>query len=122
MRECDKKIDECPELSYKMVQADIRNRQAQQELVNFEKNKTFLYIHPFTEEEKFYRDQRTKLYEIRYKYPEKFIQEITNTQQNIRRIESNIRTGKYKDEKERISWQKNLSKAKGKLRALKEML
>lgn len=122
MRDCDKQIDEKPELAYKLVLADIRNKQAHKELINYSQNKEFLYIHPFTEEEKFYREQRSELYEMKYKEPDKFMNEIANTQQNIRRIESNIRTGKYKNEKERASWQKNLSKAKAKLRALKEIL
>lgn len=44
--------------------------------------------------------------------PGTFLNEITNLNQNIRRIESNIRRKKYKNDTELKSWLENLERSK----------
>ena len=95
-----------------MVAADIRNRQADDELLYFQEHKKFLYVHPFTIQRRQEQDTLSELRRLQQENPEQFMTEITNITQNIRRIESNIRTKKYKNEAELEGWQKNLEAAK----------
>ncbi len=48
--------------------------------------------------------------------------EIANTFQNIKRIESNIRTRKYKSKKQLSQWQENLERAKLRSKILQKIL
>lgn len=50
------------------------------------------------------------------------MEEITNTLQNIRRIESNLNKKKYKNEKERKSWMNNLKNARSKYEVMKGLI
>jgi hypothetical protein len=91
MQEIDTSIDSQPHLALEMIESDILNRQAHEELQAYNDHKIFLYRHPFTRTRKYYSDQFAKLYDLRKKSPDLFLREITNITQNIRRIESNIR-------------------------------
>jgi len=114
MREFDVLLDQEPtaERCAGIVSADIRNRQADDELLYFQANKKFLHVHPFTIRRKQEEDTLAELRQLQRENPEQFMAEITNLTQNIRRIESNIRTKKYKDETELAGWEKNLAAAK----------
>ena len=59
---------------------------------------------------------------MRKKQPEKFQNEITNLNQNILRIESNIRHKKYKDANTLESWKTNLELAKEKQKIINNLL
>ncbi|SBV98337.1 hypothetical protein KL86DYS1_12145 [uncultured Dysgonomonas sp.] len=54
--------------------------------------------------------------------PAAFLNEITNLNQNIRRITSQINNKKYKDEAEHQSWLDNLEKAKIKRQIIIELI
>ena len=44
--------------------------------------------------------------------PEEFVESIVNNEQNIRRIASDIKQKKFKDEAQKESWENNLERAK----------
>lgn len=111
MQEIDVLIDDQTELALELVNLDIRNVQAHNELQSYNQDGNFLLIHPLVVKSKYQEDQRLKLRNIQKETPDLFLKEISNTTQNIKRIESNIRTKKYKDEAEHQSWLENLEKA-----------
>ena len=111
MQEIDALIEDNTELSLEMIECDIRNKQAHEDLAHYNKYQTFKYLHPFTKREKIYNEQKTELLLLKKNNPESFIKESTNVLQNIRRIESNIRSKKYKSEDELQSWTQNLTRA-----------
>jgi CRISPR/Cas system-associated endonuclease Cas1 len=122
MQEIDLILDDQPQLAIEMVECDITNRQAHEELQAYNDHRIFLYKHPFTRTRKHYAEQLSELYELKRQRPELFLQEITNVSQNIRRIESNIRKKKYKTPDELTSWQENLLKANTKKTILMELI
>jgi len=105
-----------------MVQLDIRNQSAHNELQSFNDNHTFLCIHSLARARKYNNDQLTDLTEMKATNPEAFLNEVTNVIQNIRRIESQIRTKKYKSDDELASWELNLTRAKIKHEIIKLLL
>jgi hypothetical protein len=111
MQEIDALIEDNTELSLEMIECDIRNKQAHEDLAHYNEYQTFKYLHPFTKREKIYNEQKTELLLLKKNNPESFIKESTNVLQNIRRIESNIRSKKYKSEDELQSWTQNLTRA-----------
>lgn len=111
MQEIDALIEDNTELSLEMIECDIRNKQAHEDLAHYNEYQTFKYLHPFTKREKIYNEQKTELLFLKKNNPESFIKESTNVLQNIRRIESNIRSKKYKSEDELQSWTQNLTRA-----------
>lgn len=112
MQEIDVLIDEQTSLANQLVELDIRNQQAHKELRNFNDTGNFLYIHPIATNRKVQQQSSVDLRVLLSDNPTKFIAEITNIEQNIRRIESNIRTKKYKSEQELKNWEENLTRAK----------
>jgi virulence-associated protein VapD len=122
MQEIDVLLDAQPTLALEMVECDITNKQAHNELQAYNDHKIFLYKHPFTRTRKYHSEQFTELYELKRKHPELFLQEIANLAHNIRRIESNIRKKKYKTPDELKGWEENLSKAKTKNTILMELI
>ncbi|MDR2129598.1 MAG: hypothetical protein LBP56_00270 [Odoribacteraceae bacterium] len=109
-------------LCQEMVSCDILNKQAHLELSSYNSTGIFAHVHPLVIEHKEKTNLLTSLQELRAHDPEGFLQEVTNTTQNIRRIESNIRQKKYKDEATLISWQKNLEYAKFKQKILASLI
>ena len=105
-----------------MVELDIRNQAAHNELQSYNDNHTFLFIHGLARERKYNNDQLTDLTEMKANSPESFLNEVTNVIQNIRRIESQIRTKKYKSDAELASWELNLTRAKIKHEIIKLLL
>jgi len=122
MQEIDVLLDDHPEHSLEMVELDNRNRQAHKELQLYNDHKTFLYKHPIVKQRKQYDDQIAELYDLKRSDPEAFINEITNTVQNIRRIKSNLNKQKYKSEDEKLSWEENLERAETREKVLKEII
>lgn len=122
MQEIDVLIDDQTELALEMVQLDIRNQQAHKELQAYNDTGAFIFIHKLTANAKYKRTQRDELRKLKEENPEAFLNEITNLNQNIRRIESNIRKRKYKDEAEHQSWCENLENAKIKKQIIVELM
>ena len=94
-----------------MIECDIRNKQAHEELSRYNQHKAFNYVHPFTKKDRLYNEHLSELTKLKQMDPAAFIKESANILQNIRRIESNIRSKKYKTEEELQSWQQNLIRA-----------
>ncbi len=111
MQEIDVLLDDHPELSPEMVTNDIRNQQAHSELVSYNDHRVFAFVHPFTQERRFYNEQLSELFQLKQSDPDAFITEAANITQNIRRIESKIRTNKFKSPDELQSWQDNLARS-----------
>lgn len=124
MKRADKFLDNNPTYNQclEIVDQDILHRLADNELLNFQANKTFLYLHPLAAQKKFEQECIEDLLKLKKKSPEKFIAEMTNVVQNIRRIKSQIRQKKYKDEKMLRSWEENLMRSELRLKILSEIL
>lgn len=122
MQEIDALIDNQTDLSLEMVELDIRNKQAYNELQSFNDNSTFLFIHPLTTARQFALNQLSDLTKLKTDNPDLFLNEITNIIQNIRRIESQIRLKKYKSEEELNAWKENLLRAKLRHEVIKQIL
>ena len=105
-----------------MVECDILQKQANDELCSFDKYKKFLYKHPLTINRQKIATYVIRMEEMRKSQPEEFQNEITNLNQNIRRIESNIRNKKYKDENTLEGWKTNLEIAKEKQKIINNLL
>lgn len=110
------------ELCAEMVECDILQKQAHDELCSFDKYKKFLYKHPLTINRQKIATYVIRMEEMRKSQPEEFQNEITNLNQNIRRIESNIRNKKYKDENTLEGWKTNLEIAKEKQKIINNLL
>jgi len=122
MQEIDASIDEHPELAKEMVQLDIRNQSAHRELQSYNDTGAFLCVHSLATARKFSNDQYAELAALKAENPTEFLNQVTNIIQNIRRIESQLRTKKYKSDKERENWELNLSNAKVRHEILKQLL
>lgn len=122
MQEIDAILDDQTEKAYEFVLLDIRNQQAHKELQSFNDTGKFLYIHSLTANSRYKQTQRDELIRLKKENPEAFLNEITNLNQNIRRITSQINTKKYKDEVEHQSWLENLEKAKIKRQIIIELI
>lgn len=112
MQEIDVLIDLQTDLARELVDLDIRNQQAHKELANYNDMGLFLFIHPTAIQRKVQQQSVSDLTALMASNPSKFLSEITNVEQNIRRIESNIRTKKYKSEEELRNWEENLTRSK----------
>lgn len=112
MQEIDFIIDDQPNLAMELVHLAIRNRQAHNELESYNTTQEFKFVHRLTITTNYKKQQRDELAKLKKENPKAFLNEITNLQQNIRRIESQIRTEKYKSQDELQSWQENLERAK----------
>lgn len=100
------------ELCIEMVECDILQKQAHNELCSYNERHYFIGEHPIVIERSKILQLENSLKELKKKNPTAFFNEISNITQNIRRIESNIRTKKYKDGKTLESWKNNLGTAK----------
>jgi hypothetical protein len=114
MRGIDATIDDQPTFGNcaAMVEADIRNRLAHDELLFYATHKTFLFKHPILKQDLQESEALRELSELMRGNPEAFLNEVANTTQNIRRYESQLRNGKFKSEAEKKSWENNLARAK----------
>lgn len=124
MQIADKFLDDKP--SYKkcleVVEKDILHRLADNELLHFQEYKTFLYKHPLAAQKKFEQESIEDLTKLKNSNPMQFINEMTNVTQNVRRIKSQLKNKKYKDEAMRLSWEENLLRANMRLKILAELL
>ena len=122
MQEVDLLLDDHPELAMEMVQLAERNLQAHKELKSYNDAGKFLGRHPFTFKQKHYADAYAQLQELKRADPDRFLSEIANVTQNIRRIQSRLNRKKYKTEDERRAWQQNLEKATIRKQALEDVI
>jgi hypothetical protein len=122
MQEIDVLIDEQPEFALEMVNCSIRNREAHDELQAYNDHHLFIYKHDFTKKQKIQSETLAELYELKRSDPDAFITETANIIQNMRRIESNLRTAKYKSDDEKKRWEDNLMRAKIRYAVLTEVL
>jgi hypothetical protein len=122
MQELDAILDDQPHHALDMVESDILNKKAHDELRAYNDHKHFLYNHPLTLARQYYTQQFSHLYTLKTTSPDLFLHEITNITQNIRRIESAIRNKKYRDSTELLSWQDNLRNAHTKKTILLDLI
>lgn len=122
MQEIDVIIDDQTEKALELVHLAIRNQHAHQELQSFNDTGEFKFVHRLTIDTSYKRTQRDELKKLKEENPEAFLNEITNLNQNIRRIESDIATQKYKDEAQHQAWIKNLERAKIKRQVIIELM
>lgn len=95
-----------------MVECDILQSQAHRELSSYNDQHIFLNEHPLIQERNQILQLENSLNLLKRENPVAFLNEISNITQNIRRIESNIRTKKYKDDTTLESWKNNLTNAR----------
>lgn len=119
MQEIDAFIDNEPSFAKELVLLRIRNQNAHKELQTYNDTQKFAYVHELTQKATIKSSLLQELKELQQNNPDQFLTEITNTQQNIRRISSNLNNKKYKSEKEKQGWQENLKQAEFKLEVLK---
>ena len=100
------------------IDADTRNHLAFLELKNYELHKTFLYKHPILQEYK----QENELKQLLLSNTDKFMREITNTQNNISRYQSFINTKKYKDDDELNTWLSIIKEETTRLNIMKRLI
>ncbi len=122
MQEIDVLLDNHPDMAEEMVRNAIRNQQAHSELQSYNDKKQFEYIHPIAIQINYSQSQNNNLKELLASNPDAFLNEITNTIQNIRRIKSDLNKKKYKDRDQHLSWQDNLMRAELKLQVMKKLI
>lgn len=122
MQEIDVLLDNHPDMAEEMVRNAIRNQQAHSELQSYNDKKQFEYIHPIAIQINYSQSQNNNLKELLASNPDAFLNEITNTIQNIRRIKSDLSKKKYKDRDQHLSWQDNLMRAELKLQVMKKLI
>ena len=110
------------ELCHEMVECDIANREAHVELSSYQATGKFAGVHPIVLDRQEEISLVSTLQELRDNDPDAFLREVTITNQNARRIESNIRREKYKNEEELKSWKLNLKKTRVKLKILSSLI
>lgn len=124
MKRADNFLDDNP--SYhkclEVVENDVLNKLADNELKYFQEHKTFLYKHPLAAQKKFEQESLEDLIKLKKTAPLKFINEMTNVTQNVRRIKSQLKNKKYKNEEMKLSWEENLIRANMRLKILAELL
>ncbi len=120
MTRTDKLLDQDPSLDNitQMIEDDIRNRLAFKELESFEKNGRFLYKHPLLKERKLIDE----LDHLRKTNPERFMNELVNADKSISRYTSQLKTQKYKNEEEKLTWQELVIEYKAKLGIMKRLI
>lgn len=118
----DALLDTHPERAAELAQLDDRNRQAHHELEVYNATGIFPACHPIAVQ--FLADRKTeeRLLLMRKQKPEKFMQQVTNCTQNIRRIESRLKNKHYKDDSERERWEHNLTTAQRLLSRMEKIL
>lgn len=100
------------ELCIEMVECDILQKQAHLELSSYNDRHIFLNKHPLVQERNQILQLENSLRQLKKENPLAFLNEISNITQNVRRIESNIRTKKYKDNTTLEGWKDNLNSAR----------
>ena len=121
MQEINNIIDEQPHFAREQVELHIRNQNAHKELKSYNDTHSFLNIHDLTIKSTITRTLKEEMRLLQLNNPDAFLNEITNTEQNIRRINSQIQNKKYKSNKELESWNENLKNALNKREILKEL-
>jgi hypothetical protein len=113
-------IDKDPtyENIFELVTQDERNRLAHLELRHYEKHGDFMYEHPVL----IVHRKRNELDKLRRIDPSRFLDEISKSKQYIKRYESQIRKGKYKDDAELEKWQCYIRDYQLKLKLMTELI
>lgn len=124
MQVADNFLDDKPSYQkcLEVVEKDVSHRLADNELLHFQEHKFFLYKHPLAAQKKFEQESIEDLTKLKNSNPMQFINEMTNVTQNVRRIKSQIKNKKYKDEAMLLSWEENLMRASMRLKILAELL
>ena len=122
MEDINQKIDDNPSLSSSFVEADIRNVQAQRELESYNNTGNFIGKHPLVIDFFYRRQTNDELRSLKRDNPAKFVTDVANLQQNIRRIKSNIARKKYRTGEELKGWQDNLLRSEIKLELIMDIL
>ena len=124
MKRADNFLEDNPSYQkcLEVIENDILHRLADNELLNFQEHKSFLHKHPIAAQKKFEQECIEDLLQLKQISPEKFIAEMTNVMQNTRRIKSQIRQKKYKDENMLRSWEENLMRSELRLKIISELI
>ena len=122
LQELDKMVDNHPEFVSQIIDLDIRNQQAHKELAGYNDSKKFVGEHPLVANYILQKKTSDEYQFLKKNFPIKLLSEITNLQQNIRRVESNIRTKKFHSDDELHSWELNLQRLKLKQQVLAEII
>jgi hypothetical protein len=100
------------------IDADTRNHLAFLELSKYEKDKTFLYLHPLLTRYKL----EVSLNELRINNPEEFMNQSINASKSITRYQSQINNKKYKDKEELETWLALIREYNDKLSIIKTLI
>ena len=100
------------------VDADTRNHLAFLELSQYNKDSTFIYLHPLLKSYKL----EVELNQLRKINPEKFMNELVNANKNITRYQSQINSKKYKTIEEMNGWLAIIAEYTDKLSIMKRLI
>lgn len=118
MKQADSALDTDASLLASFCEDDERNTLAFAELHQYNKNSTFLYQHPILA----VQSLRARLITLLQSDPTAFMNEITNSNNNIARYTSRINQGKPKGEEERIGWVAIIEREQAKLKLMQELI
>ncbi|MEG1617383.1 MAG: hypothetical protein RR202_10515 [Bacteroidales bacterium] len=118
----DELVDDNNEHAVPMVDATIRHKQADDELISYQRDKKFLLIHPFTQMRDFYRSQYDELLNMCRQYPDEFMSEVTNVNKSIQRYGLWISEGRQKSPEQLQSWLRKVELLKQKKQVMSDLL
>lgn len=108
MLELDKIVDKDTSKAIDLVEARIRNKQADDELLSFNSTGAFLNMHPFVKSRTYFRSQYDELLSLSKSDPDKFINETTNVNKSIKRYELYISDNRAKSPEQLEKWKEHL--------------
>jgi hypothetical protein len=118
MKQAENDLESDHSLLASFCDDDERNTLAFAELHQYNKNATFLYMHPILAEQSLL----TRLTNLLQSDPMQFMNEITNSNNNIARYMSRISLEKYRGEEERLAWLSIIEKEKAKLNLMQKLI
>lgn len=110
MQEIDILIDDDPSLSVELIDMEVRNRQAHEELEAYNDQKIFLFRHPLTRRKQMHDSILKDLYQIRRNNPDAFIQECYSIKRNLQRYSRQLEAGSFKSDEEKQKAMINLER------------
>ena len=108
MLELDLIVDKNTSKAIDLVEARIRNKQADDELLSYNSSGTFLNQHPFVKSRTFFRSQYDELLSLSKNDPDKFIKETININKSISRYELYIKENRAKTPEQLEKWKNHL--------------
>ncbi|MEG1586189.1 MAG: hypothetical protein RR346_04885 [Bacteroidales bacterium] len=118
----DALVDDNNEHAVQMIDAAIRHKQADDELISYQRDKKFLLIHTFTQQRDFYRSQYDELLNLCRQYPDEFMAEVTNVNKSLTRYALWISEGRQKSPEQLQSWLRKVELLKQKKQVMSDLL